>query len=781
MAGAYAVPVNTGSTLLMKLTHTSSEIFNRKIFALLDEVMTLESEYELTDPRLFVKDANHKKYGPLALIATIQASHGMLLSQQRWPALAASLPQSNNSSVSTGGSSGTGPASLNGRKCYRCQGDHLVKDCPVPAPADGTGSTASGAGTQRQKSPLAAWKYIKPSDVTVPRVDANGKTWKFCTKCKCRATQSIGIYQLSHWDSEHVDNYRRPGGMPAANPASTGDTSAAPPEVPVATSSTAPQSNLTSVSNPNPIPPGPPDVTVRPVDLSDDAHDMDQLEFTGMWCASVDDTTISAAAMFHAQLYCSLVDSPADADATITLTRVATSVFERESVPALLVETVVEDVTCDDGADDDDITVVTMFPDLRSNDLPVEMVPDDVSCTDSDDDDDITVVTMFPDPDRADHNDADNADYPSTDDDDDNSFDSEDGSDGDADDEEDSSYDDPWSTLSAAVRYDLEHPPIDDFYDASDVALPVTVYKGIEFFDPIEPPLISPIWFRPRPEHWFFRWAKNRLFWATTVFWDTIAHFVAPPPPLLRRIRRRRSPITVPAYPKAWMLLTSCLMLGLDAFRGNVPPFPIQSPMSFIDHAVTCGQASYERIERLEELVVLNPGTFLQYQAWQYRLISQILEARNPPVLEPTIDVDSEEFFDSYEQEPKETGEHFFDAMETEEQGTDVAKFDPFAVHELTHNPTTINCITQSVTAELLLDSQQGLNGPTVLHQGLSSAAFQMLAADPHAFMSIGGETRKPVIFDTGASSESLTTRRILTDLSRFQREICALGAWHKD
>jgi hypothetical protein len=106
MAGAYDVPVNIGSTLLMKLTHTSSEIFNCKIFALLDEVMTLESEYQLKDPRLFAKDENHWKFGPLALVATIQASHGLLLSQQHWPALSALLPQSNtSSSVSTGGSS----------------------------------------------------------------------------------------------------------------------------------------------------------------------------------------------------------------------------------------------------------------------------------------------------------------------------------------------------------------------------------------------------------------------------------------------------------------------------------------------------------------------------------------------------------------------------------------------------------------------------------------------------------------------------------------------------
>jgi hypothetical protein len=59
MTRAYAVPGIIGLTLWMKLMHTSSEICNHKIFALLDEVMTLESEYELKDPHLFAKDVNH--------------------------------------------------------------------------------------------------------------------------------------------------------------------------------------------------------------------------------------------------------------------------------------------------------------------------------------------------------------------------------------------------------------------------------------------------------------------------------------------------------------------------------------------------------------------------------------------------------------------------------------------------------------------------------------------------------------------------------------------------
>lgn len=110
--------------------------------------------------------------------------------------------------------------------------------------------------------------------------------------------------------------------------------------------------------------------------------------------------------------------------------------------------------------------------------------------------------------------------------------------------------------------------------------------------------------------------SKDHVVWVvSTLFYDTVVHFVAPPPPLLRRVRGRRSSITVPGYPKTWMLLTSCLMAGMDAFRGHAPPSPIPNPISTVKHARICGQASYERIERLEELVFLNSGTFFQYQS----------------------------------------------------------------------------------------------------------------------------------------------------------------------
>ena len=162
---------------------------------------------------MFVADSEYATLGLLATIAVMQATHGMLLSQHRWPALTSQLPQSNNSSTNHSNSGRSAPTQpgqptpvLNGRRCFRCQGEHLVRDCHLPAPTgtSGTGGTTDGAAHGR--TPLASWKYIRPPDLTIPSVDAQGKQWKFCSKCKFCATNTVGIYQLSHFDTEHIDN-----------------------------------------------------------------------------------------------------------------------------------------------------------------------------------------------------------------------------------------------------------------------------------------------------------------------------------------------------------------------------------------------------------------------------------------------------------------------------------------------------------------------------------------------------------------------------------------------
>ena len=196
--------------------------------------------------------------------------------------------------------------------------------------------------------------------------------------------------------------------------------------------------------------------------------------------------------MYPVQLYCTMVDHSVDADASIRMT--SAPVFERENVRELAVETV------------------------------------DEECLDVEDDDDVTVVTMFPDPDCVDRSDDDTIDYPSSEEED-----TDDGED------DESVYDDDdfedahlWSTLTDSVRYDLEHPPEEDeFYDAVEVEEVPTVHKGIEYFDAIAPQICSYVWFRPRPSTWWHNWmqvAKITAFWASTLFWDTMIHFVTAPP-----------------------------------------------------------------------------------------------------------------------------------------------------------------------------------------------------------------------------------------------------------
>jgi hypothetical protein len=125
MQGGYALPVHTGSRLLMKMTKTSSEELNRKVFALLDPVKETEYKYKVLDPKSIKADPEYKTYGPVAFISTVQQAYGRLISFHDWPALAFKLPESNNASAADG----------DVRKCFRYQGPHLVKDCPVSAPS----------------------------------------------------------------------------------------------------------------------------------------------------------------------------------------------------------------------------------------------------------------------------------------------------------------------------------------------------------------------------------------------------------------------------------------------------------------------------------------------------------------------------------------------------------------------------------------------------------------------------------------------------------------------
>ena len=81
MQGDYALPINTGSKLIQKVTKRSCEYFNGKMYNLLDKVKALNHNYKLSDPKTLTKDSKYDKLGPLGMTATLQAAHGALLSE----------------------------------------------------------------------------------------------------------------------------------------------------------------------------------------------------------------------------------------------------------------------------------------------------------------------------------------------------------------------------------------------------------------------------------------------------------------------------------------------------------------------------------------------------------------------------------------------------------------------------------------------------------------------------------------------------------------------------
>jgi hypothetical protein len=126
LQSGYAPPCKTGSKLLKNLASTSSEEFNRKVYAKLDLVKMMEGRYKLTDPKLITQDGDYTILGPIGLIAWAQQEHTQIVTDHDWPALASKLPESN---VAVQMAKPTYASAVGGngdRKCYRCGSkDHL--------------------------------------------------------------------------------------------------------------------------------------------------------------------------------------------------------------------------------------------------------------------------------------------------------------------------------------------------------------------------------------------------------------------------------------------------------------------------------------------------------------------------------------------------------------------------------------------------------------------------------------------------------------------------------
>jgi hypothetical protein len=114
-----------------------------------------------------------------------------------------------------------------------------------------------------ERTPISAWKTVRPKDHTKVFIDQKKVEWNFCTKCIDFTTKKKGICSRTHSDSEHKTSSR------------------ATPEDAVKTVETEKaEANLTLIETDVPI--GPPLATTREPGLEVDPNEL--VSTPGAWC-----------------------------------------------------------------------------------------------------------------------------------------------------------------------------------------------------------------------------------------------------------------------------------------------------------------------------------------------------------------------------------------------------------------------------------------------------------------------------------------------------------------
>jgi hypothetical protein len=141
------------------------------------------------------------------------------------------------------------------------QDDHIKPNCPKMQ-----AGVLKTDDKQKEWRPLAAWKTVRPKDITKVFIDENKVQWNFCTKRIDFTTKKKGIWILTHSDAEHKTGSRTT------------------PEDAVNTVETEKvEANLTLIETDVPL--GPPLTTTREPSVDVDPN---ELVFThGAWCCPI--------------------------------------------------------------------------------------------------------------------------------------------------------------------------------------------------------------------------------------------------------------------------------------------------------------------------------------------------------------------------------------------------------------------------------------------------------------------------------------------------------------
>jgi hypothetical protein len=170
----------------------------------------------------------------------------------------------------------------------------------------------------------------------------------------------------------------------------------------------------------------------------------------------------------------------------------------------------------------------------------------------------------------------------------------------------------------------------------------------------------------------FWRSIVIPLVFVSTIMWDTLSFLTAPrnkenkekkksfvPRRVVRKCNEsiKRIRPHLPAlyfFPAWWLIFGTSINVSRATYQGLAPTHPIELASASIAD-------THRRVNYLDTLVDLSPGTFSQYQKLQAN--KWLLETFPKEKEKEEVHCD-DDYFDTYEEFPVETGENFFDAEE---------------------------------------------------------------------------------------------------------------------
>ena len=127
MQQGYAYTVDLGSKILLKVSNTSCDSFNKHVFTKLEKFLTLEQKYELLYPKLMLQDFEYPAYGPVGICSLLQSEYRYFVIRNICTAISLALTSAPESNLN--GGSGQ-QRNTSGLRCHKCNSEfRIFPDC----------------------------------------------------------------------------------------------------------------------------------------------------------------------------------------------------------------------------------------------------------------------------------------------------------------------------------------------------------------------------------------------------------------------------------------------------------------------------------------------------------------------------------------------------------------------------------------------------------------------------------------------------------------------------